>query len=152
MENSGSNIIKSFTFIFCAINLFFGTCHGQDQQPFGYWLKKDSDSGKAEAVIKIYEEDHKLFGVIDSVFSPEGEILLCKSCPDDLKDAPFQGLMIINGLTSDGKEWSDGDILRPSNGKYYPVKIWIEQGNLAVRGYLGFLYKTQYWEPYQKDE
>jgi len=43
--------------------------------------------------------------------------------------------------------WEDGDILDPENGKVYRCKVWVEQGNLMVRGYIAFLYRTQKWLP-----
>ena len=38
-----------------------------------------------------------------------------------------------------------GTILDPGDGKVYKAEIWIEDGKLKVRGYLGPFYKTQTW-------
>jgi uncharacterized protein (DUF2147 family) len=54
---------------------------------------------------------------------------------------------IIDGLTRDGDEWNSGTILDPEDGKEYRCKIWLEDGELKVRGYLYFFYRTQSWLP-----
>lgn len=33
-----------------------------------------------------------------------------------------------------------------ANGKDYKCSIWLEDGKLKVRGYIGFLYETQTWK------
>jgi len=44
--------------------------------------------------------------------------------------------------------WQDGKILDPNNGKFYSCKIWLENRNLEVRGYIGFFFRTQQWLRY----
>jgi uncharacterized protein (DUF2147 family) len=36
-------------------------------------------------------------------------------------------------------------ILDPEDGKAYKAEVWAEGGKLKVRGYVGFLYRTQTW-------
>ncbi len=48
---------------------------------------------------------------------------------------------------TDDNEWTEGTILDPGNGKVYKCKIFREKENLMVRGYWGFLYRTQKWLP-----
>ena len=33
----------------------------------------------------------------------------------------------------------------PEDGKIYKGEVWVEDGKLKVRGYLGMFYKTQTW-------
>jgi len=33
----------------------------------------------------------------------------------------------------------------PETGKVYDCKIWLENGQLKVRGYVAFFYRTQTW-------
>ena len=33
----------------------------------------------------------------------------------------------------------------PEDGKVYKAEMWLDQGRLKVRGYLGLLYRTQTW-------
>jgi uncharacterized protein (DUF2147 family) len=53
---------------------------------------------------------------------------------------------IIKELVPDGNEFEGGDILDPEVGKVYSCKLWLEGGQLKVRGYLGPFYRTQTWE------
>ena len=52
---------------------------------------------------------------------------------------------IIDGLIKNHDEYGDGSILDPENGKVYRCKIWVEDKQLKVRGYLGPFYRTQSW-------
>ena len=40
-----------------------------------------------------------------------------------------------------GDRWT----MDPEDGKIYKAEIWVEDGKLKVRGYLGVFYKTQTW-------
>ena len=51
----------------------------------------------------------------------------------------------MEGLIKDDQEYGDGNILDPDNGKVYRCKIWIEDNQLKVRGYIGPFYRTQSW-------
>jgi uncharacterized protein (DUF2147 family) len=66
-----------------------------------------------------------------------------------LKGKKILGMQIINGLTLRDGRWSGNNgILDPDNGKYYDVKIWVNEkdpSRLNVRGYISFLYRTQIW-------
>jgi uncharacterized protein (DUF2147 family) len=55
------------------------------------------------------------------------------------------GLIIIKGLGAAGAHWKGGTILDPDDGKVYNAELWVEEGKLKVRGYLGFFYRTQTW-------
>jgi uncharacterized protein (DUF2147 family) len=57
-------------------------------------------------------------------------------------------MTIIMDMKVTGKnEYSEGTILDPNNGKVYKYKIFRDGKNLAVRGYIAFLYRTQTWLP-----
>ena len=53
---------------------------------------------------------------------------------------------IINGLTLQKSVWQKGTLFDPKTGGSFKGKVWLEEGKLLVRGYVGFLYQTQYWE------
>lgn len=55
------------------------------------------------------------------------------------------GLDIIRGMRAHGDTWSGGTILDPESGKVYDCKLWVEDGQLKVRGYIAFFYRTQTW-------
>ncbi len=52
---------------------------------------------------------------------------------------------IIKDMELSGDTWEGGKILDPENGNVYRCKIWVENGDLKVRGYIMFLYRTQTW-------
>ena len=53
--------------------------------------------------------------------------------------------MVVKDLSPDGDRYKAGTILDPEDGKVYKAELWIEDGKLKVRGYLGPFYKTQTW-------
>ena len=56
-------------------------------------------------------------------------------------------MVIITNLQKNGDVYEGGEILDPKKGKIYKCKIWLENGVLKVRGYWGFIYRTQTWYP-----
>ena len=118
------------------------------------WKTVDDNTGKARSVVEIYQEGDKYFGKVIAIFSEEGEDPdpICDLCEDDRKDQKIIGMQIIRDMEFDKKdnEYSDGEILDPENGNLYDCKLWVEDGNLKVRGYLYFLYRTQTWLPYDE--
>ena len=73
---------------------------------------------------------------------------VCDTCEGKNKNKPILGMVILNGLKKDGKEWNDGEILEPKNGKYYKCYITLlNNTKLKIRGYIGIslLGRTEYW-------
>ncbi len=118
--------------------------------PLGLWKTFDDKTGSARAIVRIYEQDGKLFGRIESSFAPGAEHRVCDVCTDDRKNQPIIGLLIIRNMASKDGEYSGGDILDPDSGTVYRCKIRLDQngGRLIVRGYIGFalLGRTQIWQ------
>ena len=52
---------------------------------------------------------------------------------------------ILTNMKKDDDEYSGGEIMDPAKGKTYRCKMWLEDGNLQVRGYLAFFFRTQTW-------
>ncbi|MCF8463872.1 MAG: DUF2147 domain-containing protein [Flavobacteriales bacterium] len=135
------------------ISLFLGfsflafSSFAQRTTPVGKWKTVDDNTGKTKSVVEIYEKGGKLYGKVLELFDPPKPNPVCEEC--DKEDArhmkPIVGLEIIRGLSKDGSEYANGDILDPENGKVYKCKIWVENGKLMVRGYISFLYRTQTW-------
>jgi uncharacterized protein (DUF2147 family) len=75
----------------------------------------------------------------------QGKPKTCTHCTGTDKDKPIVGLVIIRDLGPSGGRYKGGTILDPEDGKVYKAEIWVEDGKLKVRGYLGFFYKTQTW-------
>jgi uncharacterized protein (DUF2147 family) len=118
--------------------------------PLGLWKTFDDRTGKARALVRIYDRGGKLFGRIEQSFTPGGETRVCKPCTDERKDQPIIGLIIIRNMQPDGSEFTGGDILDPESGTVYRCKMHLEQAGarLIVRGYIGFalLGRSQTWQ------
>ncbi|MDA9984593.1 DUF2147 domain-containing protein [Flavobacteriaceae bacterium] len=115
----------------------------------GTWVNIDDETGVKKSEIILYVEDGKLYGLIERLLLPEDHGKLCTNCTGKDKDQPIEGLIIVKGLSKDGAEWTDGDILDPANGKSYDCTIKLDDANtLNVRGFLGFSFlgRTQIWQ------
>ena len=109
----------------------------------GYWLTQDGDSQ-----VKIFKaKDGKYYGNIKWLETPneeDGTVKLDKHNPDsELKKKPVLGIQLLKGFEFDSKdkEWVDGTIYDPKNGKTYKCFIWFEEGDdvtLHVKGFIGF--------------
>ncbi len=114
----------------------------------GKWNTVDDKSGKVESEVQLYEEGGKLFGKIVGLSEPnddKGKPKTCTKCTGADKDKPIVGLVIVKGLSASGDRYKGGTILDPADGKIYKAELWVEDGKLKVRGYLGPFYKTQTW-------
>jgi uncharacterized protein (DUF2147 family) len=118
------------------------------ESPVGTWKTVDDKSGKVNSQVQIYDEGGKLFGKITGLTEPNdnaGTPKTCTHCSGADKDTPIVGLVIIRDLSPSGDSYKGGTILDPDDGKVYKAEIWVEDGKLKVRGYVGFVYKTQTW-------
>lgn len=117
-------------------------------QVTGKWKTIDDETGKAKSIVEIYESNGKLYGKVVEILNPAKKNAKCDKCEGADKGKPVEGLVIIKGLTKDGNEWTDGDILDPTKGKLYSCTLKLEgKDKLKVRGYLGvsLLGRTQTW-------
>ena len=115
----------------------------------GTWVNIDDETGVKKSEIILYVEDGKLYGRIERLLLPEDQGKLCTNCTGKDKDQPIEGLIIVKGLSKDGAEWTNGDILDPANGKLYDCTIKLDDANtLNVRGFFGFSFlgRTQIWQ------
>ncbi len=127
--------------------------HGQTI--VGKWKTVDDVSGTPRSVVEIYRKGNEYFGKVLKIYPKHGEDPdpLCDECEGEKKDKRIIGMEIIERmrLDSDEKIYEDGEILDPENGSIYDCRMWIEEdGNLRVRGYLFFLYRTQIWLPFDE--
>jgi uncharacterized protein (DUF2147 family) len=117
--------------------------------PIGLWKTIDDKTGAARALVRIYEQDGRLFGKIEGSFKPGAEHRVCEVCTDERKGQPMLGLIVIRNMKRTGDEYSGGDILDPDTGSIYHCKLRVEAGTrLVVRGYIGFslLGRNQTWQ------
>lgn len=133
-----------FTFLFVA----FAGILSVSAQVTGKWKTFDDETGEAKSIVQVYEEGGKLYGKVIEILNPAKKDKKCQDCAGADKDKPILGLIIIKGLTKDGDEYTDGDILDPNKGKLYSCTIKLDgKDKLKVRGYMGvsILGRTQVW-------
>jgi uncharacterized protein (DUF2147 family) len=126
--------------VFLPISLFA-------QEMVGEWKTIDDQTNKPKSIIKIYKaRNGKYYGQVTKLLDKsKGENPICEKCTDERKNKPILNMLIMNDMQLKGKELSGGKILDPEKGKEYTCKIWVENGNLKVRGYWGIFYRTQTW-------
>ena len=118
------------------------------ESPVGKWNTLDQKTGKVMSEVQIYEQGGKLFGKITSLVEPndrQGKPKICVKCTGADKDKAIIGLVILKDLGPSGDHYKGGTILDPEDGKIYSAEIWVENGQLKVRGYVGFVYQTRTW-------
>ncbi|NOX33261.1 MAG: DUF2147 domain-containing protein [Deltaproteobacteria bacterium] len=145
MKNMVKLSFLTLIFSFCLIASSFA----KDTSITGKWKTIDDKTHEPKSIVQIYEKDGKYFGQIKELFRKPGEDPdpVCDKCPDKdpRKDKPTKGMVIIQNLVKKGNEYSGGTILDPKEGKIYTCKLWLENGNLMVRGYIMFFFRTQTW-------
>ena len=117
------------------------------QSVAGTWKTIDDDTNEAKSYVQLYESGGKLYGKVAKLLksAPDKK---CDACPGERKNQPVLGMVVVENLQFKNGMYQDGRILDPEKGKWYTCKMWLKEGDpntLVVRGYIGFLYRTQYW-------
>ncbi len=118
------------------------------ESPGGRWKTVDRETGKVVSTVEVYEQGGKLFSKIVALTEPndqQGKPKICDACRGTDKDKPIIGLVILRDLSQSGDRYKGGTVLDPEDGKIYPAEIWVEDGNLKMRGYFGMFYRTHTW-------
>lgn len=155
-----NDLLESFKFegmkkILLVLTLL-ATVSVNGQTIVGQWKTIDDETGKPRSIVEIFERDGKYFGKIQRLFREPGEEQdpVCDECDDYRKGKKIIGMEIITDMKFNKKdnEYHKGEIIDPENGNIYDCKLWVDgEGNLNVRGYLLFFYRTQTWLPYVGD-
>lgn len=113
----------------------------------GTWFNEEQT-----AKVRIYQaKNDKFYGKIVWLKEPtkNGSPKVDENNPDeDKRNEPLDGLIILKGFEKDGsKEYEDGTIYDPKNGKTYSCIITHKGDKLDVRGYVGIslLGRTTTW-------
>ncbi len=154
LRQQGDNVGSGrFAMIILAAVLCAGgtaTAANDGRSPVGSWKTFDDKTGKARSVVRLYEQDGKLFGRIELVLTPGEETRTCIKCTDDRRNQPIVGLVFLRNMKFVDGEYRDGDILDPENGVVYRCKLRVEGGGtkLKVRGFVGvsLFGRSQVWE------
>lgn len=118
--------------------------------PVGLWRQVDDKTGEARSLIRIFEDQGKLYGRVERMLDPADANRTCRDCPGDMRGQPVLGLVFMRGLVRDGDGWSGGTIVDPASGSTYKCSLRVADPagrKLEVRGYLGvsLLGRTQTW-------
>jgi uncharacterized protein (DUF2147 family) len=134
--------------LFLIFNCFIIISFSQSVE--GHWYTYDDDTGVLKSKVKIYVEENKLYAEICELYNTAHgyENPKCLPCPGERKNQRVIGMKVITGLEKEGDEWQgENAILDPKEGEVYDCTIWMEDDNkLAVRGYQGIFFRTQYWK------
>jgi uncharacterized protein (DUF2147 family) len=141
--------MKLFTTALIAATLHAGAW--AQASPVGVWKTIDDETKQERSLVRIEEQGGTLVGRIEKLADPTRQDAVCTECSDDRKGKPMLGMTIIRGVKQNAgdKTWDGGEILDPSNGKTYRVRLTPIDGGkaLEVRGYIGspLFGRTQTW-------
>jgi uncharacterized protein (DUF2147 family) len=138
--------ITVFAFLLFFATSVMGGANSDQNPPLGIWIPKEKDSH-----IEVYKNGDKYFGKIIWIQEQDKGKLDTNNPDDKLKTQPVLNLVFLNNFKEDepGKEWSDGTVYDPHNGKTYKGKIYYrpETDTLELRGYVGIplFGRTETW-------
>lgn len=121
----------------------------------GFWKTVDDKTGKAQSVVAIYEHKGKYCGRLIVTYRPDGTVKdtldqRTERAPGVKGEPYYAGLDFIWGLQKEGSKYVNGKIMDPQKGKIYDAELWVQDGNLIVRGKILFIGRNQTW-PAAKD-
>lgn len=123
---------------------------GQVSAMLGEWVTVDDKTGEQRSVVSLYKgQDGLYYGAISKLLIDVPE-KICKLCPDEDKNQPLEGLVIIRGMkyNEQDNQLQGGRVLDPESGNFYYGKIYLKDGKLILRGSIdkrGFLGRNQTW-------
>ncbi|MBN2659267.1 MAG: DUF2147 domain-containing protein [Spirochaetales bacterium] len=136
-----------FTFFLMAGAALFGA------EPItGLWKSVDDTTGLPKSISLIYEHGGVVYGRILATFDEQGQMLDSIMNPVEKAvnvagEPYYSGLDFIWDMEDRGRKWSRGKIMDPEPAKVYSCDMWIEKGNLIVRGKIGPFGRNQEWLP-----
>lgn len=106
----------------------------------GTYYSPDKD-GK----VQVFKENGKYYGKTIAADEPRKDT----ENPDpELRGRDVVGLVFLKGFIPKDGKYVDGTIYDPANGKTYDCTMWLEDGDLHARGYIGIslLGRTEVFE------
>jgi uncharacterized protein (DUF2147 family) len=136
--------------ILITLLLLINSSYAQTSTVLGRWKTIDDNTGREKSIVEITERGGKVYGKIIRIFPEAGKNTdpICDKCPEDdsRHNKKVVGMEIIKDMVKSDDEYDEGTILDPEVGKVYKCKLWLEDNDLKVRGYLGPFYRTQTWK------
>ena len=111
-------------------------------QILGKWVSEDK-----KGIIEIFQQKSKYYGKLVWL-KPDKDIPSTDAeNPDKSKRSqPLLNLVILKDFDHAEKEWKNGTVYDPANGKTYACAMRLTDNNqLRIRGYWGPFYRTEIW-------
>ena len=146
MPNISSKIFPIKNIFFCILLLLIIPISAESSVE-GYWKSIDDETNKASGYWKLEIKDNRLLGYLVNYRNMKPNHV-CVACTGKLKEffeKPIRSTAWINLKKNQNKVWKDGYIIDAGKGRKYKAEIWLEDNKLKMRGYVGFLHRTQTW-------
>lgn len=139
-------ILSLLLVAFFALNVSMSAQNPADKIVGTYKVEKEGSVSK----VKIFKHGN---GYRAQIFwlqnpkNPDGSVKMDLKNPDPSKrQTPSDQIVLVDKVTFDDGEWTNGRIYDPQSGKVYKVDLYFEKPNvLTVKGKLGPFYKKMYW-------
>lgn len=104
-----------------------------------YW------SPKKDAKIKIFKKEGKFFGQFTWLKTPTKDV---HNPQKNLRERDLKGMIFLTNFVFESGKYKNGEVYDPESGSTYSCEMWMEQGNLFVKGYVGFSFlgRTEVFE------
>lgn len=138
--------------------LAFGSTLFAQQNILGFWKTVDKKEGFTTSIIAVYEYNGKLYGQVIAGFDEDtGELIDTIYNPlqhiDGKEDEPLICLSTLFwNLVKKGDKYKKGKIIDPRSGIKVSCSIWVEDGNMIIRGNVLFIAKSQICYPVTEDD
>lgn len=143
--------MKKLFFFLTFLFLSSAFLSAQADKVVGFWL-----TAKGTSQVEIYKgNDGKYYGKVSWLeeLNENGKPKVDSDNPDpNLQNRPILGLPLLQGLEYDkkDKEWVNGTIYDPDNGKTYDCFMWFEENDkeLQMKGFvmgMRFIGRTSVW-------
>jgi uncharacterized protein (DUF2147 family) len=148
MQSNFFNAVQRLTglvvvFLFCSLTSLMA----QKKTIIGTWKAVDNGTNDVRVHVQIFEFEGKLYGkVVKLIKNPSDQ--KCTICPGELRNKPLMGMMVLEKLQLQNGFYQNGKLLDTQSGRWYSCQMWLKEEDpdiLVVRGFLGFIYKTQHW-------
>jgi uncharacterized protein (DUF2147 family) len=124
----------------------------QEGQVLGYWATEDSILQVSRAgdslSMRVVAMENPTY-TEGEPYGPVGAVRVDVNNPDPaLRDRQIMGLELLSDYEFSKNRWR-GKIYDPQSGNVYSSTMWVEKGQLQMRGYIGvaFLGRTQSFTP-----
>ncbi len=118
-------LLPIIALLFASINV---TAQTADKIIGKYW------SPKKDGKVEIYKVGDKYFGKIIWGNKPSKDT---KNPKPELRTREVIGIVFLTNFKYKDEQYQDGEIYDPLSGKTYSCKMWLENQNLKVRGFIG---------------